>query len=133
MNWRAGPCRRFLAGPLPPRPARTDVRPALAPACAAAAGLKTARAVSGAACASGALILAGSQTLGKTKKGGKSAQRHSAGNIDLDSVDGDSTHLAGAQTSAHAQHSQHAQSGQFRGRSKTVSDAHGEPDLLPGP
>ncbi|XP_034237865.1 protein still life, isoform SIF type 1 isoform X3 [Thrips palmi] len=83
---------------------------------ALAAGLRTAKAVSGAACASGALILAGSQTLGKTKRGGKNAQRHSAGNIDLDSVDSDSTPLAAAP----------AQSGQFRGRSKTVSDAHEE-------
>ncbi|KAE8751517.1 hypothetical protein FOCC_FOCC001764 [Frankliniella occidentalis] len=61
-----------------------------------------------------ALILAGSQTLGKTKKGGKNAQRHSAGNIDLDNVDSDCTPQAAGQ------------SGTFRGRSKTVSDGQEE-------
>lgn len=59
--------------------------------------------------------MAGSQTLGKTRKGGKNAQRHSAGNIDLDSVDSDCTPQAGVQSAT------------FRGRSKTVSDAHGKP------
>lgn len=105
----------------PARPPSPRERRPLTPPCAcaraAAAGLKTAKAASGSTAASGAVILAGSQTLGKMKKGGKGVQRHSAGNIDLDSVDSDCT----PQAAAPAQPGP----GQFRGRSKTVSDAHG--------
>lgn len=57
------------------------------------------------------MIMQGSQTLGKTKKS-KTAQRHSAGNIDYDN-------LPGSQESddipSQTQHT-------FRSRSKTVGD-----------
>lgn len=58
------------------------------------------------------MIMQGSQTLGKTKKS-KTAQRHSAGNIDYDN-------LPGSQESDDipSQPTQHT----FRSRSKTVGD-----------
>lgn len=65
------------------------------------------------------MIMQGSQTLGKTKKS-KTAQRHSAGNIDYDN-------LPGSQESddipSQPQHT-------FRSRSKTVGDGKCFSDLL---
>lgn len=62
----------------------------------------------------------GSQTLGKTKKS-KTAQRHSAGNIDYDNIPGSQE--------ADDMPPQVAQPG-FRFRSKTVGDAAGMPSQL---
>lgn len=55
----------------------------------------------------------GSQTLGKTKKS-KTAQRHSAGNIDYDN-------LPGSQEADDIPHQAHGSG--FRFRSKTVGDS----------
>ncbi|XP_014283318.1 protein still life, isoforms C/SIF type 2 [Halyomorpha halys] len=59
--------------------------------------------------ASGAVIMPGSQTLGKSKRPPKGPQRHSAGNIDYDGDSRESSVEGASQT--------------FRSRSKTVSDA----------
>lgn len=62
--------------------------------------------------ASGAVIMPGSQTLGKSKRPPKGPQRHSAGNIDYDGDSRESSVEGAPQT--------------FRSRSKTVSDAVGK-------
>lgn len=61
------------------------------------------------------VIMQGSQTLGKTKKS-KNSQRHSAGNIDYDN-------LQGSQEADDEPQQPLAQSSGFRFRSKTVGDS----------
>jgi len=63
----------------------------------------------------------GSQTLGKSRKGAKGAQRHSAGNVDYDNAESDTGGGLGPAGTA-------SSSGQsaFRSRSRTVSDVHGK-------
>ncbi|XP_073982280.1 guanine nucleotide exchange factor still life isoform X2 [Rhodnius prolixus] len=71
--------------------------------------------------ASGAVIMQGSQTLGKAKKPPKGPQRHSAGNIDYDN-------LGGMSRESSVEGPQPPASTGFRSRSKTVSDAVGKYD-----